>query len=72
MKKGIVPRRNNLTNREFLTITREKAPEIARELAPISHAADKVVYGQRSLSAGDIAILFEKAQILEEMEVEDK
>lgn len=65
ISKGIIPRRYSLTNREFLELTRQHAPEISRDLEIIINSSDRVLYGNKSIAAGDASLLFDRVRKLE-------
>lgn len=72
IKKGVIPNRYSLTNQEFLKITKKHAPEISRDLGMIITSSDKVLYGNKSISAGDASLLFEYAKKLESAHIKDR
>ena len=65
VKKGVIPKRYSLTNQEFLTIARKHLPELSRDLEIIINTSDKVLYGNKTIAAGDASILFDRVKKLE-------
>lgn len=60
--KNVLPHRYNLTNQEFLTIVRHELPLISRDFELLVTTVDKVIYGHKSLAAGDASKLYDNVK----------
>jgi len=67
MEKQILPRRDNLTNREFLAIVREKLPQAGRDFELLVNQIEKVIYGNKSLAVGNTSKLYEHVRNIEQI-----
>lgn len=67
IKKGVIPKRYSLTNQEFLKIARNHLPELSRDLEIIVNTSDKVLYGNKTIAAGDASRLFERVRKIENL-----
>lgn len=60
--KNVLPHRYNLTNQEFLTIIKHELPLISRDFELLVTTVDKVIYGRKSLAAGDASKLYDNVK----------
>jgi len=67
IKKGVIPKRYSLTNQEFLKIARNHLPELSHDLEIIINTSDKVLYGNKTIAAGDASTLFERVKKIENL-----
>jgi len=70
--RRVLPRRLNLTNREFLGILRQNLPEAGQDFELLVNSSERVLYGQKSIAAADTQRLLERARHIERIEGEYK
>jgi hypothetical protein len=67
MDKQVLPRRYNLTNREFLAILEQKFPEASNDFASLVDSGERVVYGQQVLAAEATSQLIAQVKQIEQL-----
>lgn len=67
MDKQILPRRENLTYREFLAMLKERLPESTRDFEQLVNSGERVLYGKQSLQAGDTEQLYARVKNIEQL-----
>ena len=65
MDKQILPRRENLTYREFLAILKEKLPESTGDFEQLINSGERVLYGKQALLAQDTDQLYARVKNIE-------
>lgn len=67
MDRQVLPRRNNLTNQEFLGILKQKLPDAGNNFEQLVNSGERIVYGKQSLDVDDASLLFDHVRHIEQI-----
>lgn len=67
MDKRILPRRYNLTNQEFIGILKHKLPAASHDFEQLVDSGERVLYGNKMISASDASQLLEYIRNIEQL-----